>query len=121
MSPPEKRLEMTINGEAVAEIDIKASHLTIYHAKRGAPLSRNSDPYERVGVDRTIAKLWTVVSLGNGKQAVRWPPETAKDYKKDTGKELAKVARAKDVRKAMLEAFPTLRKLEKLKAGKDLP
>jgi hypothetical protein len=52
---------------------------------------------------------------------VRWPPETAKDYKKDTGKELAKVARAKDVRKAMLEAFPTLRKLEKLKAGKDLP
>jgi hypothetical protein len=37
MSPPEKRLQMTINGEAVAEIDIKASHLTIYHAKLKCP------------------------------------------------------------------------------------
>jgi len=45
MSPPEKRLEMTINGEAVAEIDIRASHLTIIHAKLGQPLSRDSDPY----------------------------------------------------------------------------
>jgi hypothetical protein len=124
MSPPEKRLEMTINGEAVAEIDIRASHLTIIHAKLGAPLSRDSDPYEgikRFGVDRTIAKLWTVISLGNAKPAVRWPAETAKDYKKATGKELGKVARVKDVGKAMLEAFPALRKLTKLKAGKDLP
>jgi hypothetical protein len=30
--PEEKRLQMTINGEAVAEIDIKASYLTIYQA-----------------------------------------------------------------------------------------
>jgi len=124
MSPPEKRLEMTINGEAVAEIDIRASHLTIIHAKLGEPFSRDSDPYERIrgfGVDRTIAKLWTVISLGNAKPAVRWPPEIAKDYKKATGKDLAKIAKAKDVSKAMLEAFPTLRKLTKLKAGKDLP
>jgi hypothetical protein len=49
MSPPEKRLQMTINGEAVAEIDIKASHLTIYHAKLKCPLSRDSDPYETRG------------------------------------------------------------------------
>jgi hypothetical protein len=48
MSPPEKRLEMTINGEAVAEIDIRASHLTIIHTKLGQPLSRDSDPYERI-------------------------------------------------------------------------
>jgi hypothetical protein len=33
-----KRLEMTINGEAVVEIDIKASFLTIYHARLGVPL-----------------------------------------------------------------------------------
>jgi hypothetical protein len=36
--PEEKRLEMTINGEPVAEIDIKASHLTIYHARFAEPL-----------------------------------------------------------------------------------
>jgi hypothetical protein len=66
-------------------------------------------------------KLWTVISLGNAKPAVRWPAETAKDYKKATGKALGKVARVKDVGEAMLEAFPALRKLTKLKAGKDLP
>jgi hypothetical protein len=45
------------------EIDIRASHLTIIHAKLGQPLSRDSDPYERIkafGVDRPIAKLWTL-------------------------------------------------------------
>ncbi|HZC80418.1 MAG TPA: hypothetical protein VE222_01660, partial [Nitrospiraceae bacterium] len=119
MSPPEKRLEMTINGEAVAEIDIKASHLTIYHAKLKCPLSRDSDPYERVGADRAVAKLWTVASFGNSTPATRWPPEMAQDYKKDTGKDLSKVAKAKDIGKKMLEAFPALRKLEKFK-GKDI-
>jgi hypothetical protein len=71
MSPPEKRLEMTINGEAVAEIDIRASHLTIIYAKLGAPLRPDKDPYEGIkhlGVDRTIAKLWVVVSLGKPAQ-----------------------------------------------------
>jgi hypothetical protein len=124
MSPPEKRLEMTINGEAVAEIDIRASHLTIIHAKLGAPLSRDSDPYEGIkhfGIDRPIAKLWVVVSLGNAKPAVRWPAQTAKDYEKDTGQKLAKVAKVKDVGRAMLEVFPVLRNLTKLKVGKDLP
>jgi len=119
MSPPEKRLEMTINGEAVAEIDIKASHLTIYHAKLKAPLSRDRDPYEHVATNRTIAKLWTVASFGNSAPITKWPPEMAKDYKKDTGLELAKVAKAKDVGKNMLEAFPALRKLEQFR-GTDI-
>jgi hypothetical protein len=120
MSPPEKCLEMTINGEAVAEIDIKASHLTIYHAKLKAPLSRDSDPYERLGPDnRTIAKLWTVASFGNSAPATKWPPEMAKDYKKDTGKDLAKVAKARAIKAMMLEAFPALRKLEQFR-GKDI-
>jgi hypothetical protein len=117
--PEKKRLEMTINGEAVAEIDIKASHLTIYHSKLKAPLSRDSDPYERVGVDRSLAKLWTVASFGNSSPATKWPPEMAKNYKKDNGKEISKVAKAKDIRKKMLAAFPALRKLETFK-GKDI-
>ena len=119
MSPPERRLEMIINGEAVGEIDIKASHLTIYHAKLKCPLSRDSDPYERVGADRAVAKLWTVASFGNSTPATRWPPEMVKGYKKDTGKDLRKVAKAKDIGKKMLQAFPALQKLEKFR-GKDI-
>jgi hypothetical protein len=48
--PEHKRLEMQINGEAVAEIDIKASFLTIYHAKLGVPLGDREDPYARAGI-----------------------------------------------------------------------
>jgi hypothetical protein len=120
MSPPERRLEMTINNEAVAEIDIKASHLTIYHAKLKCPLSRDGDPYERIGADRrAVAKLWTVASFGNSTPATRWPSDMVEDYKKDTGKDLREVAKATEIKKEMLEAFPALRQLEKFK-GRDI-
>ena len=39
-----KRHKMTINGEPVAEIDIKVSQLTIYHAMVGEPLQGFADP-----------------------------------------------------------------------------
>jgi hypothetical protein len=110
--PEVQRHKMTINGEPVAEIDIKASFLTIYHAMVGEPLDGSSDPYALAGIDRPIAKLWMVASFGNSNPATRWPPEMVKDYKKDTGKDLGKLAKAKDVARKMLGTFPALKKLE---------
>ena len=110
-----ERLKMTINGEPVAEIDIKASFLTIYHAMARQPLQGSGDPYAAIAeIDRSIVKLWTTVSFGNSNPATRWPPKTAKDFKKETGKDLSKVARAKDIAQKMLETFPALKKLENL-------
>jgi hypothetical protein len=63
-------------------------------------------------VDRAIAKLWTVASFGNSKPAVQWPSDMAKDFKKDTGKPLGKQAKASDVGRKMLAAFPALKRLE---------
>jgi hypothetical protein len=74
--PEAERVKMTINGEPVAEIDIKACQLTIYHATIGDPLEGSSDPYSRAGLDRTVAKLWMVISFGNGAPATRWPRES---------------------------------------------
>jgi hypothetical protein len=102
---------MKINDKPVAEIDIKASHLTIYHAMVGEPLDGRSDPYarvERVGIARAIAKLWCMETLGNGSPKTKWSPDTVKEYR-EKGQELPK---ASAVSKAMLEAFPALRKLE---------
>jgi hypothetical protein len=102
---------MTINGEAVAEVDIRGSHLTIYHAKLKCPLSRDSDPYERVGADRKVAKLWVVASFGNSSPATKWPEKMIKKYNEDNpGKDLEAV-NAQDLGKQMLEAFPALRLL----------
>jgi hypothetical protein len=111
--PEDKRLHMTINGEAVAEIDIKASYLVIYHAcLLGVPLENHVDPYERAGVERSIAKSWVVHSFGKSRPQTRWPPEAVEDYNKETGKDLRKVADAKDVASKMLAAFPALQELE---------
>ena len=110
--PESKRHEMTINGEPVAEIDIKASFLTIYHAKLKAPLAGTGDPYARAGVERLIAKQWMVVSFGNSKPATRWPPEMSEDYEKETGQVLRKEAKASDVARKMLKAFPALERLD---------
>jgi hypothetical protein len=61
---------------------------------------------------RSIAKSWVVHSFGKSRPQTRWPPEAVKDYKKDTGLNLNEVAKAKDVAKKMLAAFPALKKLE---------
>jgi hypothetical protein len=111
MSEPE-RLKMAINGEPVAEIDIRASQLTIYHAKIGEPLEGSGDPYAHTGIERQIAKQWVVASLGNGKPMVRWPSKMIEDYRRETGEELSKAAKASDVAAKMLAAFPALKKLE---------
>ncbi len=108
-----ERVKMTINGEPVSEIDIKASHLTIYHVMVGEPLKGSGDPYVQAGVaDRSIAKLWTVASFGSSKPATQWPPKMVKDFKKDTGKDLRKQAKAREVGRKMLAAFPALKRLE---------
>ena len=112
LMPERERLEMTINGEPVAEIDIKASHLTIYHAMVGEPLESFSDPYARVGIERDVAKQWCITSFGNSAPKTKWPPKTVEEYRKNTGKDLRKVAKASAVAKLMLEAFPALKKLE---------
>jgi hypothetical protein len=41
-------------------------------------------------------------------------PKAAKDFKKETGKDLGKLAKAKDIAQKMLETFPALEKLENL-------
>jgi hypothetical protein len=106
------RIKMRINGEPVAEIDIKASQLTIYHAMVGKPLKGSSDPYAAAGVDRLIGKLWTLASFGNTKPATRWPPKMVEDYRQETGKDLGKEAKARDVGRKMLEALPALEELK---------
>jgi hypothetical protein len=80
--PEEKRLEMTINGEAVAEIDIKASHLTIFHASVGEALDPDTDPHARVvGVTRDVAKRWCVETFGNSAPKTRWSAELIREYR----------------------------------------
>ena len=83
------RLKMTINGEGVAEVDIRASYLTILRALHGAQLNLDRDPYILPGLGkkgRDAVKLWMVATLGSGKPIQRWPRELIADYEEEKGR-----------------------------------
>jgi hypothetical protein len=113
----EDRLRMTIDGEPVCEIDIRASYLTIYHAWFDQHLdwARNSNPYDLPGVPQDIAKTWFVATFGYDKHLQRWPKEATRDYKKRKGRKLGKDLPLKVVRQKALEKFPVLKNWGKRK------
>lgn len=75
---PAARLSITIDGGPVAEIDVKASHLSILAAFAGIP-EISGDPYAIPGPwdalpnSRPIIKAVVVRILGSGKLLTRWP------------------------------------------------
>jgi hypothetical protein len=107
--PEEDRLrDIRINGEAVVEVDIKASHLTILHGLLGLPLPPH-DPYTVSGdIGRNTAKAWLTTSLGRGRPSERWSGSTDKDLR---------TVRAGVVRDAMVATYPFLTDLLQVVPG----
>ena len=80
--PGSERLKMTINGEPVVEIDIRASHLTILHALKGVPLP-GGDPYDIPGIPRLVVKSWVAMTLGHDKlPGNKWSTAAKSTYAK---------------------------------------
>jgi hypothetical protein len=107
------RRRMTINGEPVCEIDIRASYLTIYHAHFGAPLDPERDPYGLPGLPgdaRGVVKLWFVATFGNNGHLERWPREIAAEYREKHGHPIGKRYPVKRIREKALAQFPLLTK-----------
>ncbi|MET4425674.1 hypothetical protein [Bradyrhizobium sp. RT3a] len=103
----EKRLKMTISGEPVAEIDIRASYLTIFLSLRGIQLPEG-DPYELPGLGpehRSAVKSWMVATFGNSKPIVRWPPRMLQKSPE------LKQHRVSTITKAALTKYPALETL----------
>ena len=63
--PRPERLKMTIDGESVCEIDIRASYLTILHALHRVPfyVSTEVDPYQISGIPGTSSRLGVPCAL----------------------------------------------------------
>ncbi|WP_439399517.1 hypothetical protein ACRQ5Q_19370 [Bradyrhizobium sp. PMVTL-01] len=84
----EKRLEMTINGSPVVEIDLRASYLTIFYAWHGVQLDRKQDPYVIPGIGeeaRAVVKLWVAATFGSTGPLRKWPTVILKDYELEHG------------------------------------
>jgi hypothetical protein len=92
-----RRRMMTINGEPVAEIDIRASYLTIFLSMHGIQLDHTKDPYELEGLGaehRVAVKSWFTGTFGNSKPIRRWPPEMVKDVPRLNEYRVASVTQA---------------------------
>ncbi len=68
---------ITINGAAVAELDIHASHLSMFLALTGTKELPESDLYAVGGLPREVVKAWLVQTFANGRPARRWARKTA--------------------------------------------
>jgi len=80
------RRRMTISGEAIAEVDLRASYLTILYRRLGYQLP-SDDPYTMPDVPRHIVKMWVSANLGKGKLLTKWPDALVKKYKEDSDDE----------------------------------
>jgi len=99
------RAAMTINGEPVAEIDIRASYLTIFLSLHGIQLDTEGDPYELEGLgetERFAVKSWMVATFGNANPIRRWPVEMLKKSPE------LKLHRVAAITKAALAKYPAL-------------
>ena len=110
----EERLKMTLNGEPVAEIDVRASYLTVLHGITGRPMPEGDDPYTISGFDRDAVKVWVTATLGNGRPIRRWPSKANQEFQKNKGRPLSSVHRAPAVEFAVTAKFPVIRDLEAL-------
>ena len=92
----ERRGLMQINGEPVVEIDVSASHLSIYMGEMGHKVADGSDLYSVEDFAREDVKQFITMSFGQGKLPKQWP------------KKSNIVVGIHDVREAVCRAIPCL-------------
>ncbi|MGH6909389.1 MAG: hypothetical protein ACREEG_04310 [Phenylobacterium sp.] len=115
--PQARRVQMTLNGEPVVEIDIKASFLTILHGLTDTPLEMGEDAYAFAEQNRDIAKAWLTASLGSGRPITRWPKPVRDEYFAEHSVKLGSVHAVRSVAAAMQARFPILASLMTLGLG----
>ena len=78
----EERARITINDEAVCEVDVSASNLTIFLGLKGVQIDLQRDPYDLgAGLPRDVVKHWVTSSFRKGRLCGEWP----KAYREDLG------------------------------------
>lgn len=115
-----ERSQITIDGEATKEIDLKASHLTILHARCGYQLPKG-DPYYVEGVPRSLVKGLITAMMGLGKaNLAQWPKELRVSLQSGellggpelSDEELNRLYPFKELKVKVLSALPVLLKLK---------
>ena len=103
-----ERLKMRIDGKSVAEIDINASFLRIFHSLIDQPLPDRDDPYTVDGLPRDVVKAWVTATFGHDKFHQSWPPSLNKRLR-DDGIDTSKGMSMAKVQEKVVEAIPSFK------------
>jgi hypothetical protein len=103
-----ERLQMKIDGKPVAEIDINASFLRIFHSLINQPLPDRDDPYTVDGLPRDVVKAWVTATFGHDKFHQSWPPNLNKRLR-DDGIDTSKGMSMTKVQEKVVEAIPSFK------------
>jgi hypothetical protein len=87
--PSEQRLMMTLDGQPVAEIDVRASLLTILHGLMGREFDISRDPYDIKHIPRAVVKTWVTMTIGFHGYHDDWPAKAVEKLTEE-GFEMAK-------------------------------
>jgi len=104
----QERSSITINEEAIVEIDINASYLTILHALKGIAMPEAEDMYAIGGLPREVVKKWFSITLGSDAFHTRWLKGNVAELK-EAGVAHKSWMTVKAVEKVVLEHFPLMR------------
>lgn len=114
LSGDDRRSLITIGGERVGEVDMRACQLSILYALEGLAFDPDAlDPYALAGLDRALVKEWAVKAVGTGKvNYARWSKGALAYYAKaQPGRRLEKDHPIATVREATVARHPVLRSL----------
>ena len=103
-----ERLKMKIDSKPVAEIDINASFLRIFHSLINQPLPERNDPYTVDGLPRDVVKAWFTATFGHDKFHQSWPPGLNKRLR-DDGIDTSKGMSMTKVQEKVVEAIPSFK------------
>lgn len=106
--PKKDRRKITINGEPVVEVDIRASHLTIVYELMGQRLDLADDPYEIEGFPRDVVKKWITMTFGYNKLHRAWPKDANEELAEKGITELQKEFPIAVVRSAVFKRHPII-------------
>lgn len=104
----EERLDIRIDGEVTAEVDVSNSFLAIAHWSLDVPFDPSADLYAVEGIERDVVKKIVVARLGSDKWPERWPKGLKEEYLQKTGQHLHHRYKLKHVVEAVRTSIPIL-------------
>ncbi|WP_424929124.1 hypothetical protein [Amaricoccus tamworthensis] len=111
---PEKRLTIKIDGSPIVEMDVKASHMSIFYGLIGKPWNTSKDPYDIPGMDRSFVKKMVIRIFGIGELPKKWPKGMKQEYAELMELDVQKTPPISEIIARITEVHPDMISLKRL-------